>query len=77
MTYGYMETPNIPRGLAILRRQGFSFDIMATSCSLPLDPARRAVGHAPLQDRVYETEPSTTKKKKIALYLTSSIPGRR
>jgi KUP system potassium uptake protein len=31
MTYGYMETPNIPRGLAILRKQGFKFDIMATS----------------------------------------------
>ena len=31
MTYGYMETPNIPRGLAILRRLGFRFDIMATS----------------------------------------------
>jgi KUP system potassium uptake protein len=31
LTYGYMETPNIPRGLAILRKQGFRFDIMATS----------------------------------------------
>jgi KUP system potassium uptake protein len=31
LSYGYMETPNIPRGLAILRRQGFKFDIMATS----------------------------------------------
>jgi KUP system potassium uptake protein len=31
LVYGYMETPNIPRGLAILRRQGFKFDIMATS----------------------------------------------
>ena len=31
MTYGYMETPNVPRGLAILRRLGFRFDIMATS----------------------------------------------
>jgi KUP system potassium uptake protein len=31
MAYGYMETPNIPRGLAILRKQGFKFDIMATS----------------------------------------------
>jgi KUP system potassium uptake protein len=31
LTYGYMETPNIPRGLAILRKQGFKFDIMATS----------------------------------------------
>ena len=31
MTYGYMEAPNIPRGLALLRKQGFKFDIMATS----------------------------------------------
>jgi KUP system potassium uptake protein len=31
LLYGYMETPNIPRGLAILRKQGFKFDIMATS----------------------------------------------
>jgi len=31
LTYGYMETPNIPRGLALLRKQGFKFDIMATS----------------------------------------------
>ena len=26
-----MEAPNIPRGLALLRKQGFKFDIMATS----------------------------------------------
>jgi KUP system potassium uptake protein len=31
MQFGYMETPNIPRGLALLRKQGFKFDIMATS----------------------------------------------
>ena len=31
LSYGYMETPNIPRGLALLRKQGFKFDIMATS----------------------------------------------
>jgi KUP system potassium uptake protein len=31
MTFGYMEAPNIPRGLAILRKHGFKFDIMATS----------------------------------------------
>jgi KUP system potassium uptake protein len=29
--YGYMETPNIPKALAILRKRGFKFDIMATS----------------------------------------------
>jgi KUP system potassium uptake protein len=31
MTFGYMEMPNIPRGLALLRKQDFKFDIMATS----------------------------------------------
>jgi len=31
LSYGYMETPNIPRGLALLRKQGFKLDIMATS----------------------------------------------
>ncbi len=31
MSYGYMESPNIPRGLVLLRKQGFKFDIMATS----------------------------------------------
>jgi KUP system potassium uptake protein len=29
--YGYMETPNIPKALALLRKRGFKFDIMATS----------------------------------------------
>ena len=29
--YGYMETPNIPKALAAMRRKGFKFDIMATS----------------------------------------------
>ncbi|ANY77142.1 potassium transporter Kup [Microvirga ossetica] len=31
MTFGYMEAPNIPGGLVLLRKQGFKFDIMATS----------------------------------------------
>ncbi len=31
MTFGYMETPNIPRALALLRKLGFKFDIMGTS----------------------------------------------
>ena len=50
MTYGYMETPNIPRGLAILRKQGFKFDIMATSFFLSRRSIRPAgaVRHAAL-----------------------------
>jgi KUP system potassium uptake protein len=31
LTFGYMEAPNIPRGLALLRKEGVRFDIMATS----------------------------------------------
>ena len=50
MTYGYMETPNIPRGLAILRKQGFKFDIMATSFFLSRRSIRPAAAfrHAAL-----------------------------
>jgi KUP system potassium uptake protein len=29
--YGFMETPNLPKALAIARREGFSFDIMSTT----------------------------------------------
>lgn len=43
MTYGYMETPNIPRGLAALRKTGFRFDIMATSFFL----SRRSIRPSP------------------------------
>ena len=55
MTYGYMETPNIPRGLAILRRLGFRFDIMATSFFLSrrsIRPSARS-GMPLWQDRVF------------------------
>nr|WP_307730347.1 KUP/HAK/KT family potassium transporter [Alsobacter ponti] len=31
MKYGYMESPNVPRGLAIARKLGWSYDIMSTS----------------------------------------------
>jgi len=31
LTFGYMETPNIPRALVLVRRLGFKFDIMSTS----------------------------------------------
>ncbi|HVZ13355.1 MAG TPA: potassium transporter Kup [Bauldia sp.] len=29
--YGFMETPNLPKALAIARREGFTFDIMSTT----------------------------------------------
>lgn len=31
ITYGFMESPNIPKALAVCRKQGLKFDIMATS----------------------------------------------
>jgi len=31
ITYGFMESPNIPKALGLCRRQGLKFDIMATS----------------------------------------------
>jgi KUP system potassium uptake protein len=31
MTFGYMETPNILKGIAACRKQGLAFDIMSTS----------------------------------------------
>jgi KUP system potassium uptake protein len=31
ITYGFMETPNIPKALNVCRKQGLKFDIMATS----------------------------------------------
>lgn len=43
MVYGYMESPNVPKGLAILRKQGFKFDIMSTSFFL----SRRSIKASP------------------------------
>jgi KUP system potassium uptake protein len=31
LNYGFMESPNLPRALALCRKQGLKFDIMATS----------------------------------------------
>jgi KUP system potassium uptake protein len=31
LTYGFMESPNLPKALALCRKQGLKFDIMATS----------------------------------------------
>jgi len=53
--FGYMETPNIPKALAIARKLGLQFDIMATSFFL----SRRALRRAPhsgmprWQDRLF------------------------
>ena len=31
LTYGFMESPNVPKALGLCRKQGLKFDIMATS----------------------------------------------
>src|SRR5690606_30534464 len=31
LRFGYMEQPNVPKALAVCRKQGWKFDIMATS----------------------------------------------
>lgn len=43
MVFGYMESPNVPKGLAMLRKQGFKFDIMSTSFFL----SRRSIKASP------------------------------
>ncbi|MER9223873.1 potassium transporter Kup [Mesorhizobium sp. M0644] len=43
LTFGYMEQPNIPRALAICRKQGSKFDIMTTSFFL----SRRSLKASP------------------------------
>jgi KUP system potassium uptake protein len=55
LRFGYMETPNVPRGLAIARKLGWQFDIMSTSFFLSrrsLRPAARS-GMPRWQDRLY------------------------
>ena len=57
LRFGYMETPNVPKALAIARKLGLQFDIMATSFFL----SRRALRRAPRsgmprwQDRLFIT----------------------
>ncbi|CUA88874.1 K+ transporter [Chelatococcus sambhunathii] len=55
MTFGYMEMPNVPKGLAILRKRGFKFDIMSTSFFLSRRSIRPAAqsGMPMWQDRLF------------------------
>ena len=57
MKFGFMETPNIPKTLTLLRRQGFKFDIMATSFFLSRRSIRPAAhsGMPLWQDRIFIT----------------------
>ncbi|MBI4275176.1 MAG: potassium transporter Kup, partial [Rhizobiales bacterium] len=55
LKFGYMETPNVPKALAIARRQGWQFDIMSTSFFLSrrsLKPAAKS-GMPQWQDRLF------------------------
>ncbi len=55
--FGYMETPNIPKALAVARKLGLQFDIMSTSFFLSrraLRPAQRS-GMPRWQDRLFIT----------------------
>jgi KUP system potassium uptake protein len=55
LRFGFMETPNVPKALAVARKLGWQFDIMATSFFL----SRRALKPAPQsgmprwQDRLF------------------------
>jgi KUP system potassium uptake protein len=45
LRFGFMETPNVPKALAIARKQGWQFDIMSTSFFLSrrsLKPAAKS-----------------------------------
>ncbi len=55
VTYGFMETPNIPRALAQCRKQGLKFDIMSTSFFLGRRSVVPSAKHGmPLwQDKLY------------------------
>ncbi len=53
--FGYMESPNVPRGLAIARKLGWTFDIMSTSFFLSRRVLRPASNSAlpRWQDRLF------------------------
>ncbi len=55
LRFGYMESPNVPRGLAIARKLGWSFDIMSTSFFVSrrsIKPAARS-GMPIWQDKLF------------------------
>ena len=55
LNFGYMETPNVPRALARLKKQGLKFDIMTTSFFLGrkvIVPDRRS-GMPRWQDKLF------------------------
>ena len=55
LKFGYMESPNVPKALAIARKQGWQFDIMSTSFFLSRRALKPAVhsGMPRWQDRLF------------------------
>src|SRR5215470_5469199 len=55
LRFGFMESPNVPKALAIARKLGFTFDIMATSFFLSRRALRPAAhsGMPRWQDRLF------------------------
>jgi KUP system potassium uptake protein len=56
LMFGYMETPNVPRALALARKRGEKFDIMTTSFFLNRRTFRSASNQHGLpfwQERIY------------------------
>jgi KUP system potassium uptake protein len=55
LRFGFMETPNVPKALAIARRHGWQFDIMSTSFFLSRRSLKPAVhsGMPRWQDRLF------------------------
>ncbi len=55
LRFGFMETPNVPRALAIARKLGWQFDIMSTSFFLSRRSLRPAAhsGMPRWQDRLF------------------------
>ena len=53
--FGFVERPNVPKALAIARKQGWQFDIMSTSFFLSRRSVRTDVrsGMPPWQDQLY------------------------
>ena len=56
VSYGFMESPNLPRALKLCRQRGLKFDIMSTSFFLgrrSLVPAGHAGPMPPWQDKLF------------------------
>ena len=55
LKFGYMESPNVPKALAVARKQGWHFDIMSTSFFLSRRALKPAVhsGMPRWQDRLF------------------------